>query len=1127
MKNNKGFTLIEILGAIIIIGIISIIAFNTFTSSLRGFREDYYTEISRTLEKSGQEFFNDNRNYRPGQILGAQKVSISTLASKSYVDEVVDYNGDKCENTSYVLIVKEARDEYSYHTCLVCSEDSYDNTKDEYCDSAWLDSTKISYGIGDVPTIYIYKGTPRDEVKDKLELSISYQRLNSKGEVIRSVRGTGEDKLQTILPVDIDIVDTNKIGTYKVHYEYKPVKNGVQDETIERKEGKVIVYENDAPNLNITYKDVVAKQGTTLANVRNGSTEEVTGNYASGEWHQEITINLSSAAIKEPNVTPSRYQWKKADGRWVDFCTTNNNCTVILSSDMNETVEFRMIDTNGKISKVTNPIIIRRDKTKPTCTIVDEGTKGDDDWYRSDVDIRFTVNEDVNSTYEGAMSGVKINNLDMSTTAINRNQDRKTNKHTTDTTGVTYIGYVEDNANNFNTCAVTFKRDVTPPVCELQTAGTIGDNNWFVSDVTVSFKKVEDATSDVRRYGIGSDTGVHSLTHTEDIATKTYTGHIRDKAGNTSTCNITFKKDSTKPVCGTWSGESQAWTSSNRTISVACSDEMSQCVQNPYSTTISSGTTSTRSITFTLKDNAGNTETCTKTANVYVDKDKPTCGTWSGESTNWTAADRTITMACVDTGGSGCVGTYSNTTNSGTVSTKQISFTIQDAVGNTETCSKTADVYVDKDAPTCGTWSGESKVWTSSDRTVSVGCSDTGSGCVQSTYSNTTNSGTTSTKSISFTIKDNVGHTATCSKTADVYVDKDNPECGSWSGESTAWTANNRTISVGCTDTGGSGCTQTSYSDTTSSGTVKTKNISLTIKDNVGHTVVCTKNNADVYVDKNKPTCGDWSGESTTWTADDRTISVACSDTGSGCKKDSYSKSYTSGTTKTDTITLTIKDKVGNERECKKKDADVYVDQNRPTCTIEKDSDTVGTTGGVTVNMTCSDTGSGCKTETSQKTGRKEDYTFTVKDNVGHENTCTVRISSELQKRTKSCDKGKRCSDADCEEYKKCSTSHCGTHDCNCSTNYYQQSSSSCSSGTTVSSNYNGDGMYTVKCKKCSKCNNECRNSHCGCETRERDISACGCDDWGSYDDWAASSSCTEGESSNHHTYTECRTVYK
>ena len=42
MKNKKGFTLIEIIGAVIIIGIISIIAVITFTGNLRGFISSFF-----------------------------------------------------------------------------------------------------------------------------------------------------------------------------------------------------------------------------------------------------------------------------------------------------------------------------------------------------------------------------------------------------------------------------------------------------------------------------------------------------------------------------------------------------------------------------------------------------------------------------------------------------------------------------------------------------------------------------------------------------------------------------------------------------------------------------------------------------------------------------------------------------------------------------------------------------------------------------------------------------------------------------------------------------------------------------------------------------------------------------
>ena len=44
--NKKGYTLIEIIGAVIILGIIAVA---TFTRNLRGFRDDYYAQEENFL----------------------------------------------------------------------------------------------------------------------------------------------------------------------------------------------------------------------------------------------------------------------------------------------------------------------------------------------------------------------------------------------------------------------------------------------------------------------------------------------------------------------------------------------------------------------------------------------------------------------------------------------------------------------------------------------------------------------------------------------------------------------------------------------------------------------------------------------------------------------------------------------------------------------------------------------------------------------------------------------------------------------------------------------------------------------------------------------------------------------
>ena len=171
MKNNKGFTLIEIIGVVIILGILAIIAVPYITKNMENFRDDYYVNIENTLLSSGQEFYTDNRKYVPTKFLESSKVTIGTLESENYIDEVLDYEGNSCNKDSYVIIIKKSKTEYDYHLCLVCEGDDYDNTDKNECDSSWASNDTLTVELGDPPVAYIYKGSTRDEVREKLKIS--------------------------------------------------------------------------------------------------------------------------------------------------------------------------------------------------------------------------------------------------------------------------------------------------------------------------------------------------------------------------------------------------------------------------------------------------------------------------------------------------------------------------------------------------------------------------------------------------------------------------------------------------------------------------------------------------------------------------------------------------------------------------------------------------------------------------------------------------------------------------------------------------------------------------------------------------------------------------------------------
>ena len=301
---------------------------------------------------------------------------------------------------------------------------------------------------------------------------------------------------------------------------------------------------------------------------------------------------------------------------------------------------------------------------------------------------------------------------------------------------------------------------------------------------------------------------------------------------------------------------------------------------------------------------------------------------------------------------------------------------VQDVLGNITYSGVSKEIYrIDNTNPTCGTVTGSKTYWTNQNFTISQACNDSHSGCVKNIYDQYFSS---TTKTFTFTISDNAGNTTTCG--VNVYLDKDYPTCGTVTGASTSWTASNRNITVQCNDKStGSGCTQPSFQKTFSSTTKVGK---ISISDIAGNVTQC---NVNAYVDKTAPTCGTVTGASTSWTNQNRTITVKCNDNDSGCG--SFSKTYS---TTTKTSSMEIRDNVGNKRTCS---YNVYVDKTPPSISFGIDGIRTGV-------YTCSDGDSGISGSTRVSVGLTGSSNYTLsrscKDNAGNvtNGSHTYRYSS-------------------------------------------------------------------------------------------------------------------------------------
>lgn len=449
MKNNKGFTLIEIIGAIIILGILLIIAVPYMNRNLETFREDYYNSIEETILASGKNFYTDNRKYLPSSFLESSKVSINTLESQKYMDEILDYEGNSCNKDSYVIVIKKSKTAYDYYLCLICEGDNYDTTEKNECDSVWEKNDTLTIELGEPPVAYIYKDSTREEVKEKLKISADIVRYNNEGEEIARVNGEGEENIPEILPSNIDTIDTTKVGEYETIYEYEGAI----------KKGKAIVYENVGPYVKMTQVNMVRKGNAT------SSLQEERASYTgTGEWAQKLFIEFGEGdetGVKygESGTNITKYQWKRGE-RWLDICTPSNgdSCIIEYTEEMNEVVYFRAVDNEGNISNTTKAYTIRIDNTAPKCELMLSGTMGNNNWYVSDTTISFKSAIDQTGDNANAISGIKSKGVTLGVIGTNA-----TGVQNTDTSNVTWYGVVEDNAKNSTVCSINFKRDATKP----------------------------------------------------------------------------------------------------------------------------------------------------------------------------------------------------------------------------------------------------------------------------------------------------------------------------------------------------------------------------------------------------------------------------------------------------------------------------------------------------------------------------------------------------------------------------------------------------------------------------------------------------------------------------------------
>lgn len=137
--NNKGFTLVEILAVVVVLGILAAIVVPSVSRYINQGKEKYYRSLEDELVIIARDYYSKNKSELPrgqydnnGVPMYINQVGLSTLINKGYVtNDIVDADKNPC--TGYVRVENKSKGEYEYIACIKCSDKYTSEENNAYC----------------------------------------------------------------------------------------------------------------------------------------------------------------------------------------------------------------------------------------------------------------------------------------------------------------------------------------------------------------------------------------------------------------------------------------------------------------------------------------------------------------------------------------------------------------------------------------------------------------------------------------------------------------------------------------------------------------------------------------------------------------------------------------------------------------------------------------------------------------------------------------------------------------------------------------------------------------------------------------------------------------------------------
>ena len=588
MRNNNGFTFIELLGTIVILGILSTIAVVGVGNVLNSGHDKYYNKQLKQLELAGQEYFTDHKESLPTVNNASNIVYLNELISENYINKIVDYKKKVCSTTdSYVTVKRISSSKYQYSGYLSCG------TK----------QVGKKYSNSEINNFNIYldylSGANNIESKLYTNNNASFNLVIKSNEGLSGYKyvlyKSGKEYMKS------EVIPATTSNSQVIQDTITISKDGCSDG--EYYIGIIAIDYNghEKKVYPFTDKKVILDTKKPTCNIKLPSGGLVNG------WYNK---SASKATISFSDEYLYQYNFRNSETSFPNYSTTKPSELKLYETDYNGGYLYGYVKDKAGNEGVCKSNNFKADFTNPSCDKVSKsgGVSGSNGWYKKGTNSSnpVTVTGTCNDSNSGCDSS---NNL-----VIGKFYSEGKNTGTID---------IYDNAGNKGQCSASVYIDTVLPDCSIKkSGGTLGNNNWYKRGTNSSNPVTVTSTCFDNNSQCVSDTQIVG-TYYED-SNFNITGNVYDKAGNTSSCSTEVKIDTTLPQCYLTKNNSSTfdnnkWYLNPVTITNNCGDSLSGCNSNSIYHQYNGNYTDT----FECSDYAGNYNNPLSTTTL-IDNSKPT-----------------------------------------------------------------------------------------------------------------------------------------------------------------------------------------------------------------------------------------------------------------------------------------------------------------------------------------------------------------------------------------------------------------------------------------------------------------------------------------------------------------------